>query len=112
MPSLVFEKLQPLDQSRQPLLLTFVIEAAQAIIGFTLAALAVRKLVSRETPVPWRCFRQCRCLSVIFRRALVLFVFFFVQPGKRFVQLGAIGIVFYSAFEEILTERKIFALRL
>ena len=42
----------------------------------------------------------------------MLFVFFFVQPGKRFVQLGAIGIVFYSAFEEILAERKIIALRL
>ena len=48
---------------------------------------------------------------VIFRGAFVILVFLLVKPGKRFVQLGAIGIIFYSAFEEIFAECEIFTLR-
>ena len=41
----------------------------------------------------------------------MILVFLLVKPGKRFVQLGAVGIIFYSAFEEIFAEREIFTLR-
>ena len=41
----------------------------------------------------------------------MIFVFLFVKPGKCFVELGTIGIIFYSALKKIFAERKIFALR-
>src|SRR6266480_7647906 len=53
----VFKELQPLNQRRQPFLLAFIVEAAQAVVCFALPPFAKRKLVRRETPVPRRCFR-------------------------------------------------------
>src|SRR5207247_10957727 len=75
------------------------------------ASLAIRKLVGRETPVPWRRSRyRCR-LRIILRGAFVVFVFLLVQSGERFVQVRPIGIILYPAFQEILAEGKIFSLR-
>src|SRR5262249_16368519 len=89
---------------------TLIVEAAQALICLAFAAFAIRKLICREPPVPRRCFRQRRCLGIIFGGALVVFVFFLVQPCKRFVEFRAIGIVFYSPLEEVFANRKVFTL--
>ena len=88
-----------------------MIELAKALICFTLPAFAVGKLVGGETPVVGPRSRQGRCLAEEFRSALVIFVFLFVKPGKRFVEVGAIWIIFYPALKKIFAERKIFALR-
>src|SRR5262245_2552969 len=107
----VFEELQPLDQSRKSFLFALVVEAAQALVCLALAAFAIRKLVCREAPIPRRRSRQGRCLRIIFGGTLVVFVFFLVQPCKRFIEFWAIGIIFYSALEKVFADRKVFTLR-
>src|SRR6266699_7122154 len=107
----VFEEFQSCDQSWQPLLFTLVVELAQAVICLALPPLAVGEFIGRETPViTWRSGQGCG-LGEKFRGALVVFVFFPIEAGQRFVELGAIGIIFYSAFKKIFAEGKIFALR-
>src|SRR5262245_19983261 len=81
------------------------------LICFALTALTIRKLVRREPPVPRRRSRQSCCLGVVFSGALVVFVFFLVKACKRFIELGTIGIIFYSALEEVFADGEIFTLR-
>src|SRR5213594_635915 len=93
-----FQELLPLDQSRQPFLRSLVIESAQTLVSLPFTSLAVGKLVGRETPVECRRSGQGRCLCVIFRCTLMVFVFLRVKPGKRCIEVRSIGIVFYAAF--------------
>src|SRR5207253_10203470 len=72
---------------------------------------AVRKLIGREALVERPRPRQGRGVRVKFGSALVIFIFLLIKPGKRFVEIGAIWIILYSAFEEILAQAKIFTLR-
>src|SRR6266404_401450 len=104
------EKFQPRNQSRQPFLLPFVIELAETLICFAFASFAVGELVGGETPVVGPRSGQCRRLGEELRGVLVIFVFLFVKTSERFVEIRAIGIIFYPALKKIFPETEILAL--
>src|SRR6266478_9097274 len=107
----VFEEFQARDQSRQPFLFTLVVELTQAVICFALPSFAVGEFVGGKAPVETLRSRQDCCLGEKRRRVLVVFVFLFINSGKRFVELRAVGVIFYSALKKIFSKRKILALR-
>ena len=107
----LFEKFEPLDQSRQAFPFAFVVKRAQSFVSFIFHSFAIRKLVSRKAFVVTRRARQDRGFREIFRRLSVVVVFVAVESGERFVKLRLIGIVFDPAFEKIFAEGEIFALR-
>lgn len=63
-----FEKFQPLDQSRQPFFVSFVIKRAQFLIRFTLPPLAMRKFVGGKSTVVTVGAEQRRSFVAAFRR--------------------------------------------
>src|SRR5437773_1849438 len=108
----VFEKLQPRDQSRQPFFFTLVIKLVQALVRFALASFAVGKLVGGKALVIAGGPGQGRRLGEKFGRVFVVFILLLVKARERFVELRAIGIIFYSALKKIFAKREIFPLRL
>ena len=88
-----------------------VVKGAQTLVGFALAAFAVGKFIGRKPFVVAVCAGQCGRLRETFRSAGVIVIFIAVKSSERFIELWFLRIIFDPTFEEIFSDREIFALR-